>query len=300
MAFALGLRRPAGDAPALRLPRSGRRCRDPYRRPDPRSTSSRRTWRRAGQDRSVQAEIAESNPLLEIGGQFGKAVGLGGAIRTRAHGQARPEAAGERHASRTRAAGSCWRRCSTRSSRSTARRTADLRRIGGVSAAQPVVSPDLALRMAAEARRPPRTSGRSASAALDDLADGATSSWATTSAALITSDRDAHGRRRAGLSGGADRQLPRPRDRARQGVTSLTEDGLRWLVGSWQRAGADRRRSALGPPAGRRARSGRQPDRRILKTFAFDPSAGRSVGNRLTLSLPYEPLDPGPSAGRSR
>ena len=78
-----------------------------------------------------------------------------------------------------------------------------------------------------------------------------------------------------------------------QGATSATEDGLRWLVDSWRRG---RRRST-------RSRSARlpnvqlkrpAPDRRSLKTFAFDPSAGRSIGNLLAVRIPYEPLKPGP------
>jgi hypothetical protein len=41
-------------------------------------------------------------------------------------------------------------------------------------------------------------------------------------------------------------------------------------------------------------RGTRPPDRRQLKTYAFDPSSGNTAGNRLTLSLPYEPLARGP------
>lgn len=33
---------------------------------------------------------------------------------------------------------------------------------------------------------------------------------------------------------------------------------------------------------------------RPLKVYAFDPTHGRSVGNRMTLPVPYEPLSPGP------
>src|SRR6266700_3755103 len=40
------------------------------------------------------------------------------------------------------------------------------------------------------------------------------------------------------------------------------------------------------------------PTQRALKVYAFDPSAGRFVGNYMTVSLRYEDLTPGPVAER--
>lgn len=41
-----------------------------------------------------------------------------------------------------------------------------------------------------------------------------------------------------------------------------------------------------------------QPTERPLKVYAFDPSAGRLVGNYMTIKVPYEPLLPGPLGRR--
>ena len=41
-----------------------------------------------------------------------------------------------------------------------------------------------------------------------------------------------------------------------------------------------------------------EPIRRDLRVYAFDPSAGQALGNVLTLSVPYETLDPGPAGRR--
>lgn len=43
-----------------------------------------------------------------------------------------------------------------------------------------------------------------------------------------------------------------------------------------------------------------QPDRRPLKIFAFDPTRGRTLGNRTSITVPYEPLAPGPVGARIR
>src|SRR3982751_4889772 len=34
---------------------------------------------------------------------------------------------------------------------------------------------------------------------------------------------------------------------------------------------------------------------RTLKVFGFNPTQGRSFGNHITLRIPYEPLEPGPT-----
>ena len=44
----------------------------------------------------------------------------------------------------------------------------------------------------------------------------------------------------------------------------------------------------------------KQPDRRPLKIFAFDPMRGRSLGNRASISVPYERLEVGPAGSRVR
>src|SRR6266853_1411533 len=38
----------------------------------------------------------------------------------------------------------------------------------------------------------------------------------------------------------------------------------------------------------------RLPDMRPLRVYAFDPSAGRDLNNYMTVSVPYEHLEPGP------
>ena len=171
-----------------------------------------------------------------------------------------------------------------------ASRTADLRRIGGVSRSSPTVSPDLALRMAAEATK---TAGH-----FQKICIRALDAWPTDDfrlgdylRALITSDRaavavDELGYRSALIAGFRARGI------VPDGVTSLTEDGLAWPDG-----GTRRRRRRASPAPGRLPdidRTWRQPDRRNLKTYAFDPSGGNTGTNRLTLSLPYESLAPGP------
>jgi hypothetical protein len=40
------------------------------------------------------------------------------------------------------------------------------------------------------------------------------------------------------------------------------------------------------------------PSERPLRVYAFDPSAGRFVGNYMTVSVRYEPLPPGPMGDR--
>src|SRR5437016_5495291 len=37
-----------------------------------------------------------------------------------------------------------------------------------------------------------------------------------------------------------------------------------------------------------------KPSTRPLKAYAFDPSAGKLLGNEMTLKVPYQNLDPGP------
>lgn len=53
------------------------------------------------------------------------------------------------------------------------------------------------------------------------------------------------------------------------------------------------------PPAiTRQRRPINEPPRRSLKIFAFDPMLGRVAGNRITIDIPYEKLEIGPSGGR--
>jgi hypothetical protein len=49
----------------------------------------------------------------------------------------------------------------------------------------------------------------------------------------------------------------------------------------------------MGTPS-RTARALGRPTVRPLKVYAFDPSAGRFLGNDMTVSVEYEPLEPGP------
>ena len=239
-------------------------------------------------ERSIQAEFAESNPLLEIGGQFGEAAGFGGALRLGLMGKPDPAALArteEPHARGEFLVAAVFDAFVT----IYARRTADLRRIGGVTRANPVVSPDLALRMAAEATRTAQHFLTICIRALD--------SWPTDDfelgdylRALITSDSDAVPNDELGYREALIASF-RARGIVPAGVTSLTEDGLRWSATARRR----RRRSKDQPaPLPDIDRTWRAPDRRVLKTFAFDPSSGTAAGNRLSLSLPFEPLEPGP------
>lgn len=43
-----------------------------------------------------------------------------------------------------------------------------------------------------------------------------------------------------------------------------------------------------------------RPVRRPLTVYAFDPSHGRSLGNYMTIAVPYEPLEPGPQSAYVR
>lgn len=43
-----------------------------------------------------------------------------------------------------------------------------------------------------------------------------------------------------------------------------------------------------------------QPTRRPLRIFAFDPMRGRSLGNRTSITIPYEHVEPGPVGSRVR
>ncbi len=245
----------------------------------------------AAGEQSVRAEVGESNPLLEIGGQFGEALGFGGAVRLALKGRPDPKLlAGqtEEHARGAILLAAVFDAFIT----IYARRTADLRRIGNVSASHPVVSQDLALRMAAEATKAAQHFLGICIRALAHLpAKGFTLGDYLT--ALITSDsrstpRDDLGYREALIASFRARGI------VPEGATSLTQDGLVW----WAENRAPRRGRRKAPAARPRLptieRQARPPDRRLLKTFAFDPSAGNEPGNRLSISLPYEPLKPGP------
>jgi hypothetical protein len=239
---------------------------------------------------SILADLRQSNPLFEIGRQFGEAAGIGGAIRVGVMGKPDPAALAtttEPHARGAILSAAVFDAFVT----IYAKRTADLRRIGGLER-DTVVSQDLALRLAAEAAKTAQHFQTICIRALD--------AWPTVDfqlgdylRALITSDSDAvpndeFGYREALIAGFRARGiLP-------DGVTSMTEDGLRWPT---PRTPPSRRRRQPADEAARLPdidRTARQPDRRNLKTFAFDPSSGTAAGNRLTLSVPYELLGPGP------
>ncbi len=340
--------------------------------------------------RAIRAEVARSNPLLEIGGQFGEAVGMGGPVRRGLVGEPDPaalETTTEAHARGAILLSAVFDAFVT----VYARRTADLRRIAGLPRANAVISPDLALRMAAEAMKAAEHFLTICIRALH-YCPPTEIGFGDYLRALITSDRevvrdDPFGYRQALIDSFRARGIPA------EGVTSYTEEGLCWpaaqvaLPDGWatdagsledgirahrEAFGFDARRDLdfasrvtrparrLGPdgvlstetsvqvvqrgrrgaagvgativfdaadrpkyvirrgpdPASTAARPGRRhaasatntpgparlpdidrsattPERRTLKTFAFDPGRG-GASNRLSLSLPYEPLGPGP------
>lgn len=45
---------------------------------------------------------------------------------------------------------------------------------------------------------------------------------------------------------------------------------------------------------------GAAPRMRPMKTFAFDPTLGKSLGNYMTIQVPYEPLESGPVLPQSK
>ena len=212
--------------------RTGGRIHDPELAPD---------LETGAENRSVQAEFPERNPLFEIGGQFGEAAGLGGAVRLGI--MAKPDPAALARDTEPHAQGQILLAAVLDAFVTIyARRTADLRRIGGVSRSSPTVSPDLALRMAAEATK---TAGH-----FQKICIRALDAWPTDDfrlgdylRALITSDRaavavDELGYRSALIAGFRARGI------VPDGVTSLTEDGLAWPDGGTRRV--RRRRRARG------------------------------------------------------
>lgn len=68
---------------------------------------------------------------------------------------------------------------------------------------------------------------------------------------------------------------------------------LQYVVSKTTASGGRRRASGRLPLVPKR-RPARAPDHRPLKVFAFDPSRGRALGNHMTVTVPFEPLDPGP------
>jgi hypothetical protein len=339
----------------------------------------------------IQAERAGTNPLLEIGRQFGRAAGLGGAIRT-ALGNP-PDPAAFRSATEPHERGAIFVAAVFDALFTVyARRIRDLLRIGGVRGRDDPLHPDLARRLASEARATARRFLDLCIRALD-YCPPANTGFGDYLRALVTLDAevivdDDWGYREALLDGFRARGI------GAEGILSYSEEGLRWPrqdgtlppceglrlseAGAEANAGAllayaERHRRALGllprrslelntpvvrtsqrigtqgrlqqdvvvqvtqasgqrrggatlildqlgapryviarPPGGGGAApvsgapppdpleqvpqgaQGGPPDRRPLKIFAFDPTRGRGFGNRLEVSVPYEPLDPGP------
>ena len=246
---------------------------------------------RSGQEALVRADLRESNPLFEIGQQLGQAVGKAGALRKGVMGKPDPSSplSNEPHEMGAALTAAILDAFIT----IYARRTADLRLIGGLGRADAVVTPDLALRMAAEACK----TGQH----FQTICIRALNSWDNTPdlklsdylRALITSDcnavpNDELGYREALIEGF------RARDIVPHGVKSLSEDGLRWPEVSPNSTRRGRRAVQRSTHLPTDKRPTGPPNRRKLKTFAFDPSSGTAAGNRLTLSLPYEPVKAGP------
>jgi hypothetical protein len=342
----------------------------------------------------IQAERAGTNPLLEIGRQFGRAIGAGGPIRT-ALGSP-PDAAAfpstEPHQRGAIFVAAVFDALFT----VYARRIRDLLRVGGVRGRDDPLHPDLARRLAGEARSTAHRFLDLCIRALDycppvDIQFDDYLRALVTLDAEVAADDD-WGYREALLEGFRARGI------GAKGVLSYSEEGLRWprhdgtlpacaglrldeaeadanrellrsyagehrqalgldpklrlevstpVVRTSQRIGpqgqlqrefilqvtqgrdrhggtalildqqgapkyviAKPRRGRRGGQAGTAQASarpapdplrhvphaphGRPPDRRPLKIFAFDPTRGRGFGNRLEVSVPYEPLEPGP------
>jgi hypothetical protein len=239
---------------------------------------------------SVQAEVARTNPLLEIAGQAGRAL-KGDPIRLGLMGPPDPAAfmalePMERGPILLAAVFDAFISVYTR-------RTADLLRIAGLRATDRVISPDLAERMAAEATKAARHFLTICIRALDYWPPDEGSPIGDYLRALITSDCDAvpndvHGYREALIASFRARGI------VPDGVTSWSEDGLRWTAKtSRPRRRSSKKRAVEPDRLPDIDRTPRPPDRRTLKTFAFDPSS-RIAGNRMNMSVPYERLDPGP------
>jgi hypothetical protein len=256
--------------------RTGGRIHDPQLAADLESGSA---------EHAVQAELGETNPLLEIGGQFGQALGNGAAVRLALSGKPDPALLAtteEPHARGAILLAAVFDAFIT----IYARRTADLRRVGNVTGPRPVISQDLALRMTAEATK---TAQHFLGIAIRALGHVTFTDFSLGDylGALIKADYDAMptddwGYREAVIASFRARGI------VPEGVTSLTTEGVRWW---FENKGTRSRRAGL-PDVGREKTP--PPERRILKTFAFDPSAGTTPGNRLEVTVPYERLDPGP------
>ena len=68
---------------------------------------------------------------------------------------------------------------------------------------------------------------------------------------------------------------------------------LRYVIAKSTASGGLRRASSRMPLVST-PRPARTRDRRPLKVFAFDPSRGRTLGNHMTITVPFEPLEAGP------
>lgn len=84
-------------------------------------------------------------------------------------------------------------------------------------------------------------------------------------------------------------------DGAVAGTTLIIDEAgdLRYAI-SKSTASDRRRRASVRTPLVPKPRPAETLDRRTLKVFAFDPSRGRALGNHMTITVPFEPLEPGP------
>jgi uncharacterized protein (DUF2384 family) len=104
--------------------------------------------------------------------------------------------------------------------------------------------------------------------------------------------------RRIGPDGRGQREVvakviqrrPSSPDGTDAGATLIIDEagGLKYVIA--KATTSRRRRLPLLP----KPRAARDRDHRPLKVFAFDPSRGRSLGNHMTITVPFEPLEPGP------
>jgi hypothetical protein len=220
----------------------------------------------------IQAERPGTNPLLEIGRQFGQASGLGGAIRTALGSPPDPRAfqtTDEPHARGAILVAAVFDGLFT----VYARRIRDLLRVGGVRGRGDLLHPDLARRLAAEARATAHRFLDLCIRALDycppvDLRFG------DYLRALVTLDAEATdddwGYREALL------EAFRARGIGAEGVVSYSEEGLRW----------PRQDGALPVCGGLRpSEAGADANRERLRAYAAEHREALGLRPRLRLDL---------------
>jgi hypothetical protein len=176
----------------------------------------------------IRAEVAGTNPLLELGRQFGQALGLGGALRTALGTPPDPKAflaMTEPHERGAVLLNAVFDALFT----VYARRTHDLLVVAGVRTPRDPVRFDLAGRLAAEAAKTARQFLRMCIRALD-YCPPVHVEFGDYLRAVVTSDADAEPRDEWGFRGALIESF-RIRGIGAEGVVSYSEEGLRWPRG---------------------------------------------------------------------